>query len=110
MDSIITNDKVQNVELLLFSNAVEKEDFSITAGTWTSLKDRLSKIMYDGATLYQQLNQITKNGKVYVFTDGNSVIRDDFLSLDQGDVIINTGSMPLAKRHRTNMMKITVVD
>ena len=28
----------------------------------------------------------------------------------EGDVIINTGSMPLAKRHRTNMMKITVVD
>ena len=90
LDSIITSDKVQNVELLLFSNNVEKEDFLISAGTWTSLKERLSKVMYDGATNYQQLNQITKNGKVYVFTDGNSVIADDFLSLDQGDVIINT--------------------
>ncbi len=28
----------------------------------------------------------------------------------EGDVVINTGSMPLAKRHRTNMAKITVVD
>lgn len=27
-----------------------------------------------------------------------------------GDVIVNTGSMPLHKRFRTNMMKITVVD
>ncbi|MCB0629239.1 MAG: pyruvate kinase [Saprospiraceae bacterium] len=27
-----------------------------------------------------------------------------------GDVIINTGSMPLHKRHRTNMLKITVVE
>jgi len=28
----------------------------------------------------------------------------------EGDVVINTGSMPLAKRHRTNMAKITVID
>jgi pyruvate kinase len=27
-----------------------------------------------------------------------------------GDVIINTGSMPLHRRHRTNMMKITPVE
>lgn len=30
--------------------------------------------------------------------------------VDAGDIIINTGSMPLHRRHRTNMMKITVVD
>ena len=30
--------------------------------------------------------------------------------VDPGDVIINTGSMPLHRRHRTNMMKITLVD
>ena len=30
--------------------------------------------------------------------------------VDKGDVIINTGSMPLQQRHRTNMMKITVID
>ena len=27
-----------------------------------------------------------------------------------GDIIVNTGSMPLHRRHRTNMMKITVVE
>jgi pyruvate kinase len=27
-----------------------------------------------------------------------------------GDVIVNTGSMPLERRHRTNMLKVTVVD
>jgi pyruvate kinase len=26
------------------------------------------------------------------------------------DVLVNTGSMPLHRRHRTNMMKITVVE
>ena len=27
-----------------------------------------------------------------------------------GDMLVNTGSMPLEKRRRTNMMKITIVD
>jgi len=27
-----------------------------------------------------------------------------------GDVLINTGSMPIERRHRTNMMKVTIVD
>lgn len=30
--------------------------------------------------------------------------------VDVGEVIVNTGSMPLHRRHRTNMMKITVVE
>lgn len=30
--------------------------------------------------------------------------------LDEGDFIINIGSMPLHRRHRTNMMKITRID
>ena len=28
----------------------------------------------------------------------------------KGDIIVNTGSMPIKKRHRTNMMKITVIE
>ncbi|WP_020537153.1 pyruvate kinase [Lewinella cohaerens] len=28
----------------------------------------------------------------------------------EGDIIVNTGSMPLHRRHRTNMLKITVVE
>ena len=30
--------------------------------------------------------------------------------IEVGDIIINTGSMPIQKRFRTNMLKITVVD
>lgn len=30
--------------------------------------------------------------------------------LDQGDIVINTGSMPLHRRHRTNMLKLTIVE
>ncbi len=30
--------------------------------------------------------------------------------IQQGDVVVNTGSMPLHRRHRTNMLKVTVVE
>lgn len=30
--------------------------------------------------------------------------------LEVGDIVVNTGTMPLEKRHRTNMLKITVVE
>ena len=30
--------------------------------------------------------------------------------VEVGDVIVNTGSMPLHKRHRTNMLKVTIVE
>ncbi len=43
---------------------------------------------------FQDVNEILKNaGKVF-----------------PGDIVINTGSMPIHKRHRTNMMKISVVE
>jgi len=30
--------------------------------------------------------------------------------VNPGDVVINTGSMPLHKRHRTNMLKISKIE
>ncbi len=30
--------------------------------------------------------------------------------LDPGDVVVNTASMPIESRHRTNMLKVTVID
>ncbi len=30
--------------------------------------------------------------------------------LQKGDVVVNTGTMPLMRKHRTNMLKITVID
>ncbi|MCG8328159.1 MAG: pyruvate kinase [Chitinophagales bacterium] len=50
------------------------------------------------------------------FTTTDETIEDVALILKQGgrvksgDLLINTGSMPLHRRHRTNMMKITMVD
>lgn len=50
------------------------------------------------------------------FTTTDETIQDvtDILKKEgkvkEGDVVINTGSMPLHRRHRTNMLKVTIVE
>jgi pyruvate kinase len=50
------------------------------------------------------------------FTSTDETIQDvvDILKADEfvkpGDIIVNTGSMPMERRFRTNMMKVTVVE
>jgi pyruvate kinase len=41
--------------------------------------------------------------------DVNNILKEEGI-LERGDIVINTGSMPLHKRFRTNMLKITVVE
>lgn len=41
--------------------------------------------------------------------DVNNILKDEGV-LEEGDIVVNTGSMPLHRRFRTNMLKITVVD
>lgn len=87
-----------------------------------------------------KLSSFRPNAKIYVFSDLHHMLNtlnlcwgvrgyhyDNYTSTDQtvaevteilkekghvepGDMIVNTGSMPLEKRLRTNMMKITVVE
>ncbi|MEZ4918627.1 MAG: pyruvate kinase [Saprospiraceae bacterium] len=50
------------------------------------------------------------------FTTTDETVKDSVNILkntgfvDAGDVIINTGSMPIERRYRTNMLKVTIVD
>lgn len=80
------------------------------------------------------------HSKIYVFSEANDILNtlnlvwgvqtffyDKFTSTDetiydvvnillaagkvkQGDIVINTGSMPMHKKYRTNMLKLTLVD
>lgn len=43
------------------------------------------------------------------FEDLNNILKDEG-EISVGDIVVNTGSMPLHKRFRTNMLKITVVE
>lgn len=39
-----------------------------------------------------------------------SLLLKKYKRINQGDTIVNTGSMPIHKRHRTNMLKISIVE
>lgn len=43
------------------------------------------------------------------FEDLNQILKDEGM-VKTGDIVINTGSMPLHKKFRTNMLKITVIE
>lgn len=42
-------------------------------------------------------------------TDVNNLLKAAG-KVEAGDIIVNTGSMPIQKRHRTNMLKVTVIE
>lgn len=92
LDSLITMQHVEYVRLLSFANDVQEENYTISNGNWSALKQTLSNSTYDGSSNYQGLNQVTKSGKSIVFTDGNKVFTDDFLSLDKGDILVNSSA------------------
>jgi pyruvate kinase len=41
--------------------------------------------------------------------DVTSILKQEG-KVEKGDLIVNTGSMPLHRRHRTNMMKVTIIE
>lgn len=43
------------------------------------------------------------------FEDLNLILKDEGV-VEKGDIVINTGSMPLYKKFRTNMLKISVIE
>ncbi|PSR10308.1 MAG: pyruvate kinase [Bacteroidetes bacterium] len=87
-----------------------------------------------------KVSSFRANAKIFIFSDRMSMLStlnlcwgvrcfyyDRFTTTDEtiidvseilkadgqvvvGDVIVNTGSMPLHRRHRTNMMKVTVIE
>lgn len=80
----------QTVQVLLFNVLIEEEEFKITNGDWTALKNRLIAANLDGATVYQGLASKIKNDNVYIFTDGNSVLSDESIPLKKGNILINS--------------------
>ncbi|HFC00561.1 MAG TPA: pyruvate kinase, partial [Phaeodactylibacter sp.] len=101
-----------------------KAILGVTSSGYTAFKvssfrpDAKIYIFSDNAHLLSTLNLVWGVHCFYYdkFTTTDETIYDLAEILKQnglvqkGDVIINTGSMPLKKRHRTNMMKITVID
>jgi tetratricopeptide (TPR) repeat protein len=90
LDSLIGTKQWKHVRLLKFANDVQEKNFNITNGDWSSLKNELQNVSYDGATIFENLNLISRKGKTLVFTEGDKIFDDDFLSLDKEDILINS--------------------
>ena len=50
------------------------------------------------------LNQLMRRLKIV-----NAILKNSKI-VEGGDVLVNTGSMPIERRHRTNMLKVTVIE
>ncbi len=60
------------VTVLLFSNTiVGREKFQVSEGRWGLVKEMLSAVLYDGATSYDGLSELTGSSDVLLFTDGH---------------------------------------
>jgi TonB-dependent SusC/RagA subfamily outer membrane receptor len=90
LEKIFQRTPNQNVQLLLFNVQVEEHQFSIRNGDWSVLKTLLINAKADGATRYGQLADKIKNEMVYYFTDGNTLVSNDFLPVKKGHIIINS--------------------
>jgi len=90
LDSLIGTKQWKHVRLLKFANDVQEKNFNLTNGDWSSLKNELQNVSYDGATIFENLNLISRKGKTLVFTEGDKIFDDDFLSLDKEDILINS--------------------
>ena len=90
LDSRFRNVEDARVELILFGTDVIIQTYRVRAGDWQALKKDLSEIIYDGATVFSLLNSRIENKKVLLFTDGNQLLKKDFLVVGEGSTLINS--------------------
>ncbi|SNR65727.1 TonB-dependent outer membrane receptor, SusC/RagA subfamily, signature region [Maribacter sedimenticola] len=91
LDEYFTNNPNMKVKLLLFGIDIQEQHLQVSNGNWGQLKDVLSSITYDGASIFSNLNdKINDDKEVLVFTDGNRLFKKDFLFLPDNSILINS--------------------
>ncbi|WP_299324949.1 TonB-dependent receptor plug domain-containing protein [uncultured Maribacter sp.] len=90
LDKIFQRTPNLTVQLLVFNINVTEQKIVITNGDWLELKEQLSNIKADGATIYAGLKNRISNETVYYFTDGNTLDPGSILPIKKGNIIINT--------------------
>ncbi len=90
LEHIFKKEPNQEVQLLLFDIAIKEKTYQIVDGNWQELKNELSNVVYDGGNLYAPLKDKIKYEKVYVFTDGKSILEQDELPLKPKSFIVNS--------------------
>lgn len=92
LDGFIKEQKNLTIELGLLNNTFNKSGvFIIKDGNWNELKEKLSKLVYDGGTDYSKINPGQLNAEEYLFfTDGFSGFGNSAITLNKPVYTINS--------------------
>ncbi|REC53272.1 hypothetical protein DRF62_14520 [Chryseobacterium piscium] len=77
LDAYFSDNKNVSVSVSLLNNTFEKdEEFSITQGNWSELKNKILNLKYDGGTDFGALKEINGIEEYLLFSDGISNFGD----------------------------------
>ncbi|OBW42028.1 Vault protein inter-alpha-trypsin [Chryseobacterium sp. MOF25P] len=77
LDAYFSDNKNVSVSFSLLNNTFEKdEEFSITQGNWSELKNKILNLKYDGGTDFGALKEINGIEEYLLFSDGISNFGD----------------------------------
>jgi tetratricopeptide (TPR) repeat protein len=82
LNAYFLENKNSTVSFVLLNNILEKtEDFNVSGGNWSALKDRILNLKYDGGTDFGALKEIPQIDEYLLFSDGISNFGDLTLKL-----------------------------
>ncbi len=77
LTAYFTENKAVNISFVLLNNILEKtEDFIVSGGDWSTLKNRILTLNYDGGTDFGALKEIPNVDEYLLFSDGISNFGD----------------------------------
>lgn len=77
LNAYFLENKNIGVSFVLLNNILEKtEDFTVSAGNWSALKNRILTLKYDGGTDFGALKEIPQIDEYLLFSDGISNFGD----------------------------------
>lgn len=92
LDLLVKQRKNLTIRLGLLNNTFSQAGtFTITNGNWDALRERLGKIVYDGATDFSRINaKVLPAGEYLFFTDGLSTFGKNRVALQQPVHVVNS--------------------
>jgi len=77
LNAYFLNNKDVSVSFVLLNNVLEKtEEFAVSGGNWSALKNRIASLKYDGGTDFGALKEISGIEEYLLFSDGISNFGD----------------------------------
>ncbi|MBE8725033.1 VIT domain-containing protein [Flavobacterium hungaricum] len=77
LDAFFASNKDISVSFVLLNNVLEKtEEFTVSGGNWSALKNRIVDLKYDGGTDFGALKEVSGIEEYLLFSDGISNFGD----------------------------------